>query len=194
MTTSFPSELTYRRVVSAAIVRIVYLTKISNTGDLTLEAWPTALCALIEESLSVIAACIPYLKPFLDSLESGMMNNDKLRREGLTELYGHNKSRATCSQEAKETSRQNARANLEDYLELGSVTHDNDKDDGVYTGHGVLPRSIDVYPESHDLGLKRNHEWDSESQTSQTKFIRKTTTLTMSNTPRESDGRPLQIR
>lgn len=180
-------------VVPTAVIRIVYLTKVSNTGDFTLRAWPAALCALIEESLSVIAACIPYLKPFLDSLESGMMNNDQLRREGLTELYGHTKSRATRSQEAKEVSPKNHRAKSEDYLELGSVSNDNDKDDGVYSGPGVPSRSVDVSTESHVLGTDLNHEWDSKSQTSQTKFIRKSTNLTLTNTLQAPAGRPLQI-
>jgi hypothetical protein len=34
------------------------------------------------ENLSIATACVPYLKPFLESLESGMIRSDDLRRRG----------------------------------------------------------------------------------------------------------------
>lgn len=46
-------------------------------------ATQTVLC------LSIVTACIPYLKPFLDSLESGQMRADDLRRRGKTGVSGY---------------------------------------------------------------------------------------------------------
>lgn len=117
------------------------------------------------------------------------MNNDKVRREALSERYTYNKSRATISREAKDASQKKSRAKSEDYFELGSATQDNDKDDIVYSGREILTRRVDVSPESHNHSMKMNHEWDAESQTSQTKIIRKTTTLTLTGMPRALDGR-----
>ena len=130
---SMPSELTFSRVVIAAAIRIAYLAKEPNSGnDLTLKAWPATLCALIVESLSVIAACIPYLKPFLDSLESGMMNNDQLRREGMSDLYSRGKSRITGSyphQPKKASSDVCASSKTLEYVRLGSSSHTNTEND-----------------------------------------------------------------
>ena len=176
-----------------AVIRIVYLRKFSYRRDFTFEAWPAALCALIEESISIIAACIPYLKPFLESLESGMMNKDKFRREGLTELYAHADSKATIPREAKEVSQRNTRARLEEYLELDSVNNENDRDDGVYIGHsgqGVPSRSVEAGPGRHDLVMEPTCGWESESQTSETKIIGKMSTLRLNSAPRALDGSP----
>ena len=142
-----PSELTYSRVVIAAAIRIAYLAKESNSGnDMTLKAWPATLCALIVESLSVIAACIPYLKPFLDSLESGMMNNDQLRREGISDLYSRGKSKSTGSsshQQKKASYDVSGSSKTTEYLHLGSFSHTNTgEDSGVFCGPRSLSQSV----------------------------------------------------
>ena len=137
-----PSELTYSRILIAAAIRIAYLAQESNSGnDLTLKAWPATLCALIVQCLSVIAACIPYLKPFLDSLESGMMNNDQLRRKGLSDLYsrGNSKPTSSSSRQLKKTSHDvSCSLKTTEYAHLGSFSHSRtEEDSGVFCG----PRS-----------------------------------------------------
>ena len=140
-----PSELTYSRVMIAAAIRIAYLAKESNSGnDLTVKVWPATLCALIVESFSIVTACIPYLKPFLNSLESGMMNNDQLRREGLSHLYSRNKFRTTdnSSQEPKKASYDvSSSSKPSKYLHLGSSSHTSTEEDyGVFCG----PREVSL--------------------------------------------------
>ena len=142
-----PSKLTYSRVVIAAAIRIAYLAKEPKSGnDLTLKAWPATLCALIVENLSVITACIPYLKPFLDSLESGMMNNDQLRREGLSNLYRRGKSKITGSsshQPKKASCDLSGSSKTTEYLHLGSFSHTKtEEDSGVFCGPRSLSQSV----------------------------------------------------
>ena len=142
-----PSELTYSSVVIVAATRIVYLAKESKSGrDLTLKAWPATLCTLIVESLSVITACIPYLKPFLDSLESGMMNSDQLRREGLSELYSRGKSKPTSSssQQVKKASTDvSGSSKTTEHIHLGSFSHTGtEEDSGVFCGPRSLSQSV----------------------------------------------------
>ena len=48
------------------------------------------LCTQVIQSLSIISACFLYLKPFLDSVESGFIRNDDMRRRGTDEYYGRN--------------------------------------------------------------------------------------------------------
>ena len=51
------------------------------------DSGPTALCAEIAQNFGIITACIPYLKPFFDSLQSGMIRTDDLSRRGLSASY-----------------------------------------------------------------------------------------------------------
>jgi hypothetical protein len=48
--------------------------------------WLTTIAIMLIESLSIITACVPYLKSFFASLESGLIRNDDLRR--LAEITG----------------------------------------------------------------------------------------------------------
>lgn len=104
------------------------------------------------------------------------MNNDKLRREGQCEWYGHTMSGP--SPKTRVT-----------FHELDPITHDGGDNDGVYTGPDAPSGSIGLFSESNELDAKTNNEWDLESETSRTDFIRKPTTLTLTNTPPILDGR-----
>ncbi|ATY65780.1 hypothetical protein A9K55_001510 [Cordyceps militaris] len=63
-------------IVPAAICLIVYLHKAADdfaaTGD-TFVLWPPVIIRQVVQCLSMATACVPYLKPFLDNLESGQM-------------------------------------------------------------------------------------------------------------------------
>lgn len=51
--------------------------------------WQAVVVAEIVQCLSIVTACVPYLKPFLDSLESGQLRADDLRRRGKTGVSGY---------------------------------------------------------------------------------------------------------
>ncbi|KAJ3496005.1 hypothetical protein NLG97_g2980 [Lecanicillium saksenae] len=63
-------------IIPAAVCHIVYIqraaTAFKTTND-TFEFWPPVIIKQVVQCLSIATACIPYLKPFLDSLESGQM-------------------------------------------------------------------------------------------------------------------------
>ena len=50
--------------------------------DPTLDTWPITICNQIIQCLSITCACCLYLKPFLDSLESGLIRTDDRRCRG----------------------------------------------------------------------------------------------------------------
>ena len=52
------------------------------------------MCNQLVQNLGIITACVPYIKPFLESLESGMIRTDDLRRRGVTAAYGYNSDRS----------------------------------------------------------------------------------------------------
>ena len=75
-------------------MQLVYLRRASGSEDFTYRVWPAVLCNQLVQDLSIITACVPYIKPFLESLESGMIRTDDLRRRGVTAAYGYNSSRS----------------------------------------------------------------------------------------------------
>jgi hypothetical protein len=79
----------YFRVVAAVGVQIFFLNK--PVLDPTFDPWAEAISTQVVLCLSILTACFPYLKPFLLSLESGLMRVDDLRRRGQTdvEIYNH---------------------------------------------------------------------------------------------------------
>ncbi|KAF7908454.1 uncharacterized protein EAF01_004209 [Botrytis porri] len=65
-------------VIAAVSCQLFYSNK--RIHDPTFDPWRTTICNQIVQSLSTITACVPYSKTFLDSLESGLLRLDNLRR------------------------------------------------------------------------------------------------------------------
>lgn len=70
-------------LIVAVVAQLAYFNSATLSDDLTFDLWPTVVCTQFIQSLSIIMACVPYLKPFFDSLVSGMIRNDDVRRRGL---------------------------------------------------------------------------------------------------------------
>ncbi|MCJ1365418.1 hypothetical protein MMC16_004539 [Acarospora aff. strigata] len=71
-------------VLAAILAQLIYLNRTStSTPDPTYTTLPLVLTTQLVQNLSVITACIVYLKPFFESLESGMIRSDDLRRRRL---------------------------------------------------------------------------------------------------------------
>lgn len=117
-----------------------------------------ALSAQVVQFLIIAAACVPYLKPFLMSLESGLYRNDDLRRHGLEGLYGYSAAKS------KEGTPQHT---------IKSDSHETTRTGPV---HGTYPSNS---PDTAiAMGEVDNHRtWEAESQTSHSNFIKVTTTL-----------------
>ncbi|KAK6597772.1 hypothetical protein H4I96_08724 [Botrytis cinerea] len=67
-------------VIAATGVQIYYLNKPSK--DLAFDPWPEAIITQIVLCLSILTACLPYMKLFLNSLESGMIRVNDLQHRG----------------------------------------------------------------------------------------------------------------
>jgi hypothetical protein len=78
-------------VIAAAITRLVFLKRLHASVDSTFDSIPYSISTQCQATISVIAACIPTLKPFMDRAESGMLNVSlKSRPAGGT--YGYQTS------------------------------------------------------------------------------------------------------
>jgi hypothetical protein len=78
-------------VIAAAITRLVFLKRLHVSVDPTFDSVAYSISTQCQATFSVIAACIPTLKPFMDRAESGMLNVSlKSRPAGGT--YGYQNS------------------------------------------------------------------------------------------------------
>ncbi|KAI4231320.1 MAG: hypothetical protein L6R40_007765 [Gallowayella cf. fulva] len=80
-------------VIVAIIAQLAYFNSATTSTDVSYHLWPEIVCTQVVQSLSIMTACVPYLKPFFDSLESGMIRSDDLRwRRGPDSLYTPSRS------------------------------------------------------------------------------------------------------
>ena len=84
-------------MIGAIICELVFRNRIAGSEELTFAAWPVVICSRFVQALSIITACIPYLKPFFSSLETGMIRTDDSRRLGSRSIwtYGYRESKAS---------------------------------------------------------------------------------------------------
>ena len=68
--------LTQRRTLPLIVLRLVYLFKASHSSDRTMGSFDTALITVIHANYSIIASCLPFLKPLADSFAVGLTTNN----------------------------------------------------------------------------------------------------------------------
>lgn len=59
-------------VVIASVVQIVFIRTLFTYNDLLYCIWPVVVCGQIVQVTSIMTSTIPFLKPFLLSLESSL--------------------------------------------------------------------------------------------------------------------------
>ena len=82
------------RVPAAAIARLVFLRRLVRSPDLTYDSLAYSIATQCQTTLTVVVACIPALKPFMDRAASGMMAVSLEPRSGT---YGNPNSYAMRS-------------------------------------------------------------------------------------------------
>ena len=86
-------------VVAALIVQLVFIIDRSGpTNDPSLDIWPVSISTQLVQCLSIVCACTVYLKPFLDSLETGFIQVGGSRRQRTeSRTYGSKQSSGITS-------------------------------------------------------------------------------------------------
>ncbi|KAF7592272.1 hypothetical protein BBP40_000403 [Aspergillus hancockii] len=148
-------------VIILIICQLVYFGTTADSSDPTNDTWPVVICTQLVQSLSIVTACSPQFKPFLDSLRSTGM-----RLGGMTS-YGHSQKAYGSYSVSRARSRVGTvRSNAH---ELVSIP--------IQDSHQTT-----VTVSSPSLG------WDAESQSSQTHIIRETRTWTVTEARRSYAG------
>lgn len=74
--------------MAAASCKLYFMNQQSLPADPTFDLWFVWSCTRLIQTLAIITARVPYLKPFMDSLEYGGLRADNQRRRG-TNRHGH---------------------------------------------------------------------------------------------------------
>ncbi|GKZ16509.1 hypothetical protein AbraCBS73388_000087 [Aspergillus brasiliensis] len=65
-----PWRWNQKRVAIAIIIELVYRQQNKHAPDPLLAIWKAAVCVQLVQCLSIVVACAPHLKPFMDGLQS----------------------------------------------------------------------------------------------------------------------------
>ncbi|KAG9236193.1 hypothetical protein BJ875DRAFT_541535 [Amylocarpus encephaloides] len=74
--------------IVATAIQIIFIRRLVVDEHILNTVWQTVVCQEIVLATSIITACIPFLKPFLMSLESGFLRADDENRRTAAGLYG----------------------------------------------------------------------------------------------------------
>ncbi|EEP80780.1 predicted protein [Uncinocarpus reesii 1704] len=142
-------------VVTAVAFQLYFLNRVQTTRNATFDYWPMSICNQAVLSLAVVTACIPFLKPFMDSLESGLLRADDQYRRSGKGTYRYNLSGS------KSSGRRAGRKETDEFNELGVLSSKRSR---AYNGHGSQVES----------GVA---DWESNSQSSHSRIIKETRTF-----------------
>ena len=168
--------LTRNSVIIATVCQMVYLNRIEPSDDLTFEVWRVTLCTQIVQCLSILTTCLVYLRPFLDSLETGFIQVGDLRRQQVSG-FGYRPEEGSRS--PKDSKFGMSFTSLKSKL---SKAQPRDEDVELQnSADRVLPGSNNAA--NSDV---EHHEWDAHSRSR----ILRTTTLTVEGRSREQASLP----
>lgn len=153
-------------VVPAIACQIYYSNMSLNSTDPTFVMWQAVVAMQIVQCLSIVTACVPYLKPFMVSLESGQMRADDLRRRGKTGVSGYGGSGSNRSGGNNGTPVQNPVDAMASAGSYQSKLHELVE----------LPKAKRSSVTVTSSMKEPSTNWDGQSHTSQTVLIQQTRT------------------
>lgn len=170
--------------VIATAVQIAYLHGFASENP-TQDLWKWTLLTQIVACITILTSCVPYLRPLLESLPSGLYASDELRRRGTPSELGYSRSKSGSYQlsneykgaESKHSRKSHNDAGIKRFLPMLSqdrTTHANSASGlpgGPRRPDGQMDVKITaVHPPNH----AEDKRWDSESTESNSKILKTT--------------------
>lgn len=90
-----------RRTIPAIICHIIFFNRAAKSTDQTFDMWSPTVVMQVVVCLSIFTTCVPNLKPFLDSVESGQMHAGDLRQTKSKNSTNRSNPRTTRSAVAR---------------------------------------------------------------------------------------------
>ncbi|CAI7606460.1 unnamed protein product [Penicillium crustosum] len=139
-------------VIIAIILRLVFMRNAPNSTDMTQSAFETRITTQCALCVTLITACIPCLKPFLDAFDSGMLGVGMRKRTvgSHNNFYNNSYALASMSWGAREATSRSR------YLE--------DEVEGLGTSAAAFAFTPPVKPQQLEeicpsMGIQRTDQW-----------------------------------
>ena len=151
---------TFGSVIGAATAELVFRNRNAGSADRTFTTWTVVICSQFIQALSIITACVPYLKLFFSNLETGMIRTDDSRRLESRSRPSKQRSKARRKKSALSTKLRSSgsrpgsstvRFNVlhEDYIPIthivGGHSHKRTNDTGSQTSHTRILKQTDIW-------------------------------------------------
>ncbi|KAF2111169.1 hypothetical protein BDV96DRAFT_552293 [Lophiotrema nucula] len=168
--------------VVASGIQIPYVSAFSSPNP-TRDLWKWTLTTQIIECLTILTSCVPYLRPLLDALPSGLYGSDELRRREAVSSLGYSRSKSstsyklgsvsTANEERKSRKSQGERGirRFMPMLSGASTSHSNSAS-GLPGGPRRPDGEVDV--EISAPVIAEDKKWETDSTGSQAKIMKTT--------------------
>ncbi|KAJ9417949.1 amino acid permease-domain-containing protein [Fusarium oxysporum] len=150
-------------ITPAIICHIYYFRKATNLNKPLFDMWAPTVIIQVIQCMSIMVTCVPFLKPFMDSLESGQMNAG----DGLQTRTRGSDSRSRTDETAPRTLRgittlaSNASYRRQNYEMVDADNWGAKKDKGTTASATAVT-------------TEQSRPWDGQSHTSQSVLVHQT--------------------
>lgn len=154
--------------------------------DPTRDLWKWTLMTQIIECVTILTSCVPYLRPLLESIPSGLYGSDEIRRRGTPSELGYSRRKggsyqlSSTDSKPGDTRPQSRKSRTESgvkrflpMLSQDRTTHSNSAS-GVPGGPRRLDGRIDVEITALKNKSENDRKWETDSIGSNSKILKTT--------------------
>ncbi|KAK2616280.1 hypothetical protein QQS21_000714 [Conoideocrella luteorostrata] len=155
-------------ILPAVVCHIYYFNLSVSSPDQTFELWPPTIIIQVIQCMSILTTCVPNLKPFLDSVESGQMHAGDLRQTRSKNSASRSGNATTVSQSRRRCQAAPSFSTNQhsDNLHRQKLYELEDMDTSMDMQRGTVSATAAYEPSG--VG------WDGQSYTSQTVLVQQT--------------------
>jgi len=184
---------TFRVLVIAAIIFQLVIVFNNEHGSPFL-LWSFVITAEVILNLEIFSACVPYLKPFLQNINSGMIRSDDIRRRGTNTTVRKKASKAKSNHSKKISSHVSSKKMPSHTSSKKMSSHASNRTeasmvnsfigDEAFNSTRILPETGQIQGSRHQVTITaaedgRPFEWDASFRASRVNFIRQTDTFSI---------------
>ncbi|KAF1995267.1 hypothetical protein P154DRAFT_445865 [Amniculicola lignicola CBS 123094] len=167
--------------IVATGIQVAYASAFASDNP-TRDLWKWTLTTQVVECITILTACVPYLRPLLESIPSGMYGADELRRRGTPSELGYSRSKGASYKMSATNSTSDESKSRKSYVSEGlrrflpMLSEDLTSHSNSASGLPGGPRRPDgeTGVEISALGAGDNGKWETESTGSQAKIVKTT--------------------
>ncbi|KAJ4987855.1 hypothetical protein SVAN01_06585 [Stagonosporopsis vannaccii] len=175
--------------IIATAVQMAYIDGFASPNP-TRHLWKWTLITQIIECITILTSCVPYLRPLLESIPSGLYGSDEIRRRGTPSELGYSRKKdgsyqlsstdskmnGTSPQSRPQSRKSRNDSGMKRFLPMLSqdkTTHSNSAS-GVPGGPRRLDGRIDVEITAIKDKPENDKKWETDSIGSNSKILKTT--------------------